>query len=208
MIAVQEDLDNIDDTAIFREMTELLAASINNPVVFAVYGLDDVLPWLDAHPEDRERLEDREFLNRCMSESLRLHRVTRPYLVRLAKEDTALESGREVSGGEWAKAWVGKAGRDVAVFGDAADEYNPYRVPLVDKVPGFGMAFGGGTHMCLGRPILIWEQGDNDAQGLLAKMLRLQLVSGMRPDPDGVQQVETTMEGGSRYVRYDVVMPL
>jgi hypothetical protein len=36
----------------------------------------------------------------------------------------------------------------------------------------------------------------------------LQLASGMRPDPDGVQQVETTMEGGARYVRYDVVMPL
>jgi cytochrome P450 len=208
MIVVQEDLDNIDDTAIFREMTELLAASVNNPVVFAVYGLDDVVPWLDAHPEDRERLEDREFLNRCMSESLRLHRVTRPYLVRLAKEDTALENGREVHAGEWAKAWVGKANRDAAVFGDAADEYNPYRVPLVDKVPGFGMAFAAGAHMCLGRPILVWEHGENDAQGLLAKMLRLQLASGMRPDPDGVQQVETTMEGGARYVRYDVVVPL
>jgi hypothetical protein len=62
--------------------------------------------------------------------------------------------------------------------------------------------------MCLGRPILIWEQGDNDAQGLLIKMLRLQLESGMRPDPDGVQKVERTMEGGERYVHYDVVMPL
>jgi hypothetical protein len=30
----------------------------------------------------------------------------------------------------------------------------------------------------------------------------------MRPDPDGVQKVERTMEGGERYVHYDVVMPL
>jgi len=208
MIAVQDDLDNIDDTAIFREMTELLAASINNPVIFAVYGLDDVLSWLEMHPEDREHLQNREFLNGCIAETLRLHRVTRQYLVRLAKEDAGLESGREISGGEWVKAWVGKADRDAAVFGDEADKYNPYRVPLVEKVPGFGLAFGGGPHMCLGRPILIWEQGDNDAQGLLIKMLRLQLESGMRPDPDGVQKVERTMEGGERYVRYDVVMPL
>jgi len=208
MIAVQDDLDNIDDTAIFREMTELLAASINNPVIFAVYGLDDVLSWLEMHPEDREHLQNREFLNRCISETLRLHRVTRQYLVRLAKEDTGLQNGREISGGEWVKAWVGKADRDATVFGDEADKYNPYRVPLVEKVPGFGLAFGGGSHMCLGRPILIWEQGDNDAQGLLIKMLRLQLESGMRPDPDGVQKVERTMEGGERYVRYDVVMPL
>jgi hypothetical protein len=70
------------------------------------------------------------------------------------------------------------------------------------------MAFGGGAHMCLGRPILIWEHGDNDAQGLLTKMLRLQLAHGMGPDPAGLQQVEKTMEGGERYVRYDVVMPL
>jgi cytochrome P450 len=208
LIAAEEDLENIDETAIFREMTELLAASVNNPVVFAVYGLDDLIHWLEAHPEDRERVEDREFLNRCISESLRLHRVTRPYLTRVAKENTTLANGCEISAGEWAKAWVGKADRDASVFGDAPDEYNPHRVPLVDKVPGFGMAFGGGAHMCLGRPILIWEHGDNDAQGLLTKMLRFELVHGLRPDPAGIQQVEKTMEGGERYVRYDVLMPL
>ncbi|MGC0367526.1 cytochrome P450 [Rhodococcus sp. 27YEA15] len=208
MIAVQDDLDDIDDSVIFREMTELLAAAVNNPVIFSVYGLDDVLPWLETHPEDREKIRDRAFLNKCMSETLRLHRVTRPYLVRKAKEDASLGNGQQFRAGQWVKAWVGRADRDELVFGDAVDEYNPRRQPLVDKVTGFGMAFGGGPHMCLGRPILIWEQGENDAQGLLAKMLRLQLEHGIRPDPDVVQQVETTMEGGVRYVRYDVVMPL
>ncbi len=80
MIAVQEDLDAIDDTAIFREMVELMAGSINNPVAISAYGLDDILPWLEKHPEDRARIEDRAFLNAALAESLRLHRATRPTL--------------------------------------------------------------------------------------------------------------------------------
>lgn len=208
MIAVHDDLDDIDDTLIFREMTELLAASVNNPVIFAVYGLDDVLPWLEAHPEDRALTGDRDFLNRCISESLRLHRVTRPYLVRVAKESTVLTDGREVPEGGRIRAWVGTADRDESVFGEHTDDYNPRRNPIGDKIPGFGLAFGGGPHMCLGRPILVWEQGDNQAQGLLVKMLRLQLEHGMRPAPSVKQPVETTMEGGKRYVRYEVVVPL
>ncbi|MEV0184586.1 cytochrome P450 [Streptomyces sp. NPDC050625] len=208
MIAVEDDLDAIDDTAIFREMVELMAGSINNPVAMAAYGLDDVIPWLDKHPEDLERLQDRTFLNGAIAESLRLHRATRPYLARIANKDVVLETGREIKEGDWVYSWLGPADRDASVFGDDFDAYDPYRKALKGKVPGFGLAFGTGAHMCLGRPILIWEQGGNEAQGVLVKMLRLQLESGMRPDPEGVQQESAGAEGGKRFVRYDVVMPV
>jgi cytochrome P450 len=208
MLAVQDDLDDLDETEVFREMVELMAGSINNPVAISAYGLDDLLPWLEAHSEDRERLEDRTFLNAVIADSLRLHRATRPYLARIAQEDATLASGRQIKKGEWVYGWLGTADRDPSVFGDEADAFNPHRQILKEKVPGWGLSFGAGAHICLGRPILIWEQGDNDAQGVLVKMLRLQLKHGIRPDAEGIQEEAQGSEGGKRFVRYDVVMPL
>ncbi|WP_197038162.1 MULTISPECIES: cytochrome P450 [Actinomycetes] len=208
LLAVQEDLANIDDTLIFREMVELMAGSVNNPVAMAAYALDDIVPWLDQHPEARAKLGDRAFLNAAVAESLRLHRATRPYLARVAQTDIVLTSGREIKKGEWVYGWLGASDRDPEVFGSDRDEYKPGRNVDDEKVPSWGLAFGAGSHLCLGRPILVWDQGGNDAQGVLVKMLRKQLEHGIKPDPNGIQEEFTGPEGGTRYIRYDVVMPL
>ncbi|PHV66176.1 cytochrome P450 [Williamsia muralis] len=198
-----------DTEHIFREMMALLAGAINNPVAQAAFALDDIIPWLTEHPEDLANTGKKEFLNRAVKETLRLHRATRPYLVRIAPNDVKLEStGREIPAGSWVAGWIGPADLDTNVFGDDARQYNPYRKPTEADASPFGLSFGAGPHVCIGRPMLLWEQGGEEAQGSLTKMLRLLLANGVRPDPDGKQILEEGPEGGRRWTRYDVVMPL
>jgi cytochrome P450 len=200
--------DEPDIEIIFREMVALLAAAVNNPVSQMAWALDDLTAWLDTHPEDRAKLGEKEFLGRAVKETMRLHRSSRPHVVRIAVKDTELETtGRKIAQGTWLSLWLQAANRDTAVFGEDADRYNPYRVPSDPKVQPFGVGLGGGPHVCLGRPLLLWDQGDEDAQGLLVKLLRFLLANGVRPDRDGVQR-EGGPEGGRRHSRYDVVMPL
>ncbi|WP_157186734.1 cytochrome P450 [Nocardia jiangxiensis] len=192
---------------IFREAVALLAASVNNPVSQAAWSLDDLLDWLEAHPEGHAHTSEREFLNLAVKESIRLHRSSRPYLVRIATADTVLEStGRAVPAGSWVASWVGAANRDPAVFGADSDSFDPYRAPLDPKVATFGVGFGIGPHSCLGRPMLLWEQGGEEAQGIQTKLLRFMLRSGIRKDPGGVHEL-IGVEGGRRFSRYDVTLP-
>lgn len=196
-----------DAESIFREAVALLAAAVNNPVSQAAWALDDVLSWLEAHPEDWPHTGERAFLNLAVKETLRLHRSSRPYLVRIAVADTVLQStGRAVPAGSWVASWLGAANQDPAVFGPDAGTYDPYREPLDPKVAAFGVGFGTGPHACLGRPMLLWEQGDEEAQGIQTKVLRFLLRSGVRKDPEGVHEV-VGAEGGRRFARYDVLMP-
>jgi cytochrome P450 len=196
-----------DVELIFREAVALLAAAVNNPVSQAAWALDDLLPWLQAHPEHRAHVAEREFLNLAVKETLRLHRSSRPHLVRIAARDVVLESsGRRIPAGSWVSSRLGAANRDEGVFGPDADTYDPYRTVADPKVQPFGIAFGAGPHVCLGRPMLLWEQGGEHAQGIQTKLLRLLLGNDVRKDPDGVHEL-TGEEGGRRYTRYDVIMP-
>lgn len=197
-----------DDDMVFKEAIQLLAASVNNPVFQATWALDDLLPWLEAHPEDRARIGERDFLNKAVKETLRLHRASRPHLVRIAVADTTLEStGRVIPAGTWVSGYLMEADHDRTVFGPDADRYDPHRTPLDPRVAPFGVAFGAGPHVCIGRPLLLWEQGDESAQGIQTKLLRLLLANGVRRDPDGVQDLQEE-RGSHRYTRYDVVMPV
>jgi hypothetical protein len=89
------------------------------------------------------------------------------------------------------------------VFGADADLYDLNRQPLDRAASHFGVAFGAGPHVCLGRPLLIWEKGPESAQGLQAKMLRLLFAAGIARDDTG-EQILAGQEGGRRYIRYDV----
>jgi cytochrome P450 len=195
-----------DTETIFRELVMLLSGSVNNPVSLTIWALNDLLTWLDEHPEFRERTGERDFLNHAVKETLRLHRASRPHLVRIAAHDTVLESsGRRIPKGQWVSCWLQAANRDPYVFGPDADRYDPYRTPLDPTVAPFGMGFGAGPHTCLGRPLVLWEEGGSHAQGILIKLLRFLLAEGVRIDPEGIQQ-EDGPAGGRRFTRYDVLI--
>ncbi|BBG02588.1 MULTISPECIES: cytochrome P450 [Pseudonocardia] len=195
------------DELIFTEAVQLLAASVNNPVLQSTLAVDDLLRWLESHPADRARIGERDFLNAAVKETLRLHRATRPYLTRRAATDVTLAStGRFVPQGTWIAGYLMDADHDPSVFGDDAHEYDPHRTLADPEVARFGLAFGAGPHVCIGRPMLLWEQGDERAQGVQTKVLRFLLESGVRADPDG-QHPMTGERGSHRFTRYDVVVP-
>lgn len=200
--------DDPDIELIFREMIALLAAAVNNPVSQMAWALDDATAWLDANPGYRAKAAEKEFLGHAVKETMRLHRSSRPHVVRIAIKDVTLESsGREVPQDTWVSLWLEAANRDPTIFGEDADHYDPLRTPVDPSVQPFGIGLGGGAHVCLGRPLLLWDQGDEAAQGLLVKLLRFLLTAGVRPDPDGVQD-EGGPTGGRRHSRYDVVLPV
>ncbi|BBG02571.1 MULTISPECIES: cytochrome P450 [Pseudonocardia] len=199
--------DDPDVELIFRELVALLAAAVNNPVSQIAWALDDASRWLTDRPEDLRRIGEKEFLGRAVKETMRLHRSSRPHVVRIAAKDSVLESsGREIPEGTWVSLWLDAANHDPSMFGADADRYDLNRCPVDPTVAPFGIGLGGGAHVCLGRPLLLWDQGDEDAQGLLVKVLRFLLVAGVRPDPAGLQ-LESGPDGGRRHTRYDVVMP-
>ena len=194
------------DDLIFTEAVQLLAASVNNPVLQATLAIDDLLRWLETHPEDRVRTGERAFLNAAVKETLRLHRATRPYLSRRAAADVTLEStGRTIAAGTLVAGYLMEADRDTSVFGTDAEFYNPHRTVADPKVAHFGLAFGAGPHVCIGRPMLLWEQGDETSQGAQTKVVRFLLERGVRADPDGVQTLQRE-RGSHRFTRYDVVI--
>ncbi|WP_433502908.1 cytochrome P450 [Pseudonocardia halophobica] len=198
----------VADDLIFTEAVQLLAASVNNPVLQATLAIDDLQRWLDEHPEDRAKTGERAFLNAAVKETLRLHRATRPFLSRRAASDVTLEStGRVIPKGTLVAGYLMEADHDKSIFGDDAESYNPHRIPSDPKVAHFGLAFGAGPHVCIGRPMLLWEQGNDTSQGAQTKLLRFLLARGVRRDPNGEQTMQRE-RGSHRFTRYDVTIPV
>jgi cytochrome P450 len=84
-------------------------------------------------------------------ESLRLHQPV-PTLLRIALKDVTLASGRKIAKDERIALFFTPANRETGVFGADANEFNPYRV-APPKLQPWGLTFGGGVHMCIGRPL-------------------------------------------------------
>jgi cytochrome P450 len=196
-----------DTALIVREIGVFAGASIKNPVAQAAWGMLELEKWLEAHPEDRERLDDPDFFDLVTKETLRLHRVGRAYLPRYCPEVAVLESsGLEIPAGSWVAVWLQPANKDTAVFGPDAAEFNPHRTIADASVNRFGIAFGTGPHACLGRPLLVWDGGGAQTQGSLARILGALVGLGITTDPNGVQEVQGLEESCS-HKRYDVLLP-
>ena len=76
-----------------------------------------------------------------------------------------------------------EADRDVSVFGGDADIFDPHRYQrLPQRVKHFGVAFGGGAHVCLGRPLVMGRDTGVDSEGFQYLTLRRLLDAGVEPD--------------------------
>lgn len=167
-----------------RESILFLAGSTGNPVAQIAYAVEDLSGWVAAHPEDRGHLSDEAFVRHAIAETLRLHIGGSPVLVRLAKEDVTLHStGRRIPEGHKVGLDMVAANRDPEVFGDDADVFDPYRYNrLPARVKHFGVAFGGGAHVCLGRPLVMGRDTGVDSEGFQYLTLRRLLDAGVEPD--------------------------
>lgn len=193
---------------LLREIIFYVTASANTTTHLAPHVLAEVLDYLEDEPRRREHAGDLAFLQRAVSEGLRLH-PTVPALVRRALEDITLPSGRSFSAGEELLLDLNAANRDESVFGPTAGRYDPYR-ELPPRITNYGLAFGDGAHTCLGRQVAVGAGNgsidrDDVPAGVLTRLLKevLRYSPSLDPDDPPVFRDNTATQ---RYATFPVVL--
>jgi cytochrome P450 len=160
-----------------REALFLLAAAVHTTSASLIWVLREVFEWARANPTQRHRFTDSSFILRATQEALRLHPVV-PGFPRLATQDIALKSGTAIAHGAIAILRSGPANTDRATFGPDALEFNPDR-EVRPGINRFALAFGMGTHMCFGMPIVM---GTGGMDGSLVYVVKKLFDAGIEPD--------------------------
>ncbi|WP_331233069.1 cytochrome P450 [Natronorarus salvus] len=107
--------------------------------------LSNALRCLEGRPElTRLIVEDETARSHTVEEVLRYRSPVQAFF-RVAKREADL-GGQTITPGEGVVAWIGSANRDPRKF-DSPDEFDPTRSPNQH------IAFGHGTHYCLGAPL-------------------------------------------------------
>lgn len=171
----------LDRDNLLRESVHFLVASAHTTATAISHALHEIWRWIAEHPEDAERLADPEFLQACTNEAIRLWPPS-AWAFRIATADCALKSGRKVAAGEKVGLHLIQANRDPAVFGADPDSFRPER-PTPARVAGYGLAFGGGPHVCLGRRLAAGAPGSPDTPGVVVAITAALLAAGCRPHP-------------------------
>lgn len=150
--------DHWQDELILHESTLFLVASIQTTSQAFPQFVLQLLDWKAKNPDRVSALVDPRFLRAASYESLRLFEAA-PARMRLCVEDIELKStGRRIEAGTVLALWFSPANRDRDVFGDDADTFNPDRE--VSERPPWGLVFGGGAHMCIGKPLVTGTLGE------------------------------------------------
>jgi cytochrome P450 len=182
-----------DEELPLREATLYLVAATQTTTHAVPHVLVHLTDWFEQHPEDRDKATSKEFLRMAAQESLRLH-LPAPSLLRFAIADVTLSSGRTIARGERVACLVTPANRDPAVFGPDADRFDPYR-KVAGRAKPWGLAFGGGDHLCIGRPLVTGLAGRPDGEagtdGTLVNILLRLYEAGVQLDPRSPPQYTT-----------------
>ena len=172
-----------------REICFFMQAGAHSTSNSTVHAFHEIYQWSADRPEEWDRiLSDDLFLQRCVHESFRLHPAS-PVAWRKAMCPVHLSEAGDVAADSKVVIDLYSANRDVSVFGEDADVYNPYR-ELPANVWPFGLTFGYGVHSCLGRDLdggVINRDGARGARsqlGIVALFLKELFALGARPDPD------------------------
>jgi cytochrome P450 len=175
--------DPWDEELPLREATLFLVAATQTTVQAFPHFVLHLEGWFAEDAARRTQvLSDPDLLARAAHESLRLF-VASPVRIRRARSTVTLSSGRSIAAGQRVGLLLQAANTDPAVFGADADSYNPARE--VGRVPRWGLAFGGGPHMCIGRPLVTGALagGGVKADGSMVTIASRLYQLGMRLDP-------------------------
>lgn len=178
MIATEAHESYRDESVAVNEAILFFVATTGTSAQAVLATIEYLSDWFEKRPEDRARIEDMEFISLALQETLRLRAPFVPYLTRLAVED--LEVGNvKLKAGDEIHAWVARAGRDAAVFGESANEFDPTRA-VPDGVSRYGLAFATGPHQCLGLRAVL---GNDGKSGSHLRMVQGLFRAGIRRDP-------------------------
>jgi cytochrome P450 len=138
LIAASLDGDRLDDREIMGFLFLMIIAG--NETTTKLLG--NALYWLSGHPAERARVEaDARLIPAWVEETLRYHNSTQA-LARTLAEDVPLH-GHTMAAGDKVLLLIGSANRDERVFPDP-DRFH------VGRDQSESLAFGKGTHFCLG----------------------------------------------------------
>jgi hypothetical protein len=151
-----------------------------------VHAVNELFSW--ATDLDALR-RDPLFFQRCIHESLRLHPAS-PVAWRTPTENIEMPDGQIATEDDLIILDLYATNRDVEVFGDDADSFNPHRHILRPKVEPYGLTFGTGVHMCTGRDLdggiaaNTDTKADSHQYGIVSQLVNTLLDQGMRPHPE------------------------
>jgi len=142
-----------DDATAVRDTLPMLAGGLHTTASSIARCVEQYLDWRERDGEPG--LEDDPDLTRgLVNETLRLFPPV-AYIVRKAVDDLELRSGRVLHAGDEIALLIADANRDPAVYGEDADAFRPRRyTELPPQYPQYGLSFGAGPHLCIGRPLV------------------------------------------------------
>ena len=188
LLRYQDEL-GLDWDKIVKEVAYFPWVASHSTANALAHTVDELFGWFDEHPEDRVRAtEDPVFLQRCVHETIRLHPAS-PEAWRHCLKEVKLRSGTTLPAGSFVVLDLMAANRDPAVFGEAADTFDPHR-ELPAGVAAWGHSFGGGVHACIGQELaggLAYSEGMDEQEhlfGTIVVMVRTLLRHGAVRDPD------------------------
>lgn len=196
-----------DDALPLREATLFLVAATQTTTHTLPHVIVHMEEWLRDHPEDAGKQHDPGFLRLMINESLRLHQPA-PTLLRYATRSVTLASGRQLAKGERVALLFTPANRDAGVFGPDAATFNPYRGAASNGARPWGLTFGSGAHVCVGRPLvtgLAKRDGEQPTEGTMLRILRALYAVGAQLDPDD-PPVETASSSHDTYSSVPVLL--
>ena len=197
----------LDDGALRREAIFFLLASSSTTTHATPHVILELLDWLEANPADRALIHNVDFIKQVANEGLRLHPPT-PALLRRALRPVTLSTGRTFEAGEHIALDVESVNNDVGRFGDDPLHFNPRRQISSGPNP-FGFSFGGGPHMCLGRPLATSTQKANNDDAPLGSivLLILQLMrAGLGLDPAAEPPRLRKDTTAHRFATFDIIL--
>jgi len=175
--------DGWDAELPLRESAVLMVGATQTTSASVVLFILRMHDWLEQHPGHAGRvLGEPGFLQRAVFESLR-RTVASPARIRRAVDDVELSTGRTIEAGERVGLLFLEANQDPSRFGNNADGFDPDRT--ITEGSSWGLAFGGGTHACLGRP-MITGNPKLETEGTVTTIVRRLYQAGI--ELDGVPQ--------------------
>lgn len=184
MIATEAVEDYADEETGVKEAILFFVATTGTSAQAVMSTVDYLIGWFEENPEDRQRIEDMEFVSNALQETLRLRAPFVPYLTRLAVDDVDVDEV-EIKAGDEIHAYIARAGRDSDVFGGDSNQFNPDRT-IPEGINRYGLAFATGPHQCLGLRTVL---GNDGKSGSHLRMVQGLFRAGIRRDPD--RQVQT-----------------
>ncbi len=180
-------------------------------VFYFLFGLDGSPPrteWL------RRVAEDPLDAQKCVHETVRL-RPPNPEMKRRAERDAEV-AGTRLQRGDTVVLDARKANSDPALFGADPERFDPDR-EIRDDVPLWGLSFGVGPHICIGRSVaggfpltgarLRGDLPPAHLHGLVALMVQAMAACDVQADPYLAPQLDRRTTRGTRWLRFPVRFP-